>query len=70
MTMELLILSIIFILCNIGLYVWAKTQLTEKNNVYSTMFMRGTVRGYKGRFDTSSNLEQMRKRVNRKNSKF
>jgi hypothetical protein len=68
--MELLVLASVFVLCNVMLHLWAKNQLSKENNSIDTMFVRGTVRGCEGRFDTSGNLELMRKRVNRKKSKF
>lgn len=67
--MELLF-AVIFIIGNIGLYYWADKQLSENNSGNSNMFMKGAVRGCEGRVDSSGKLEQMRKRVNRKGSKF
>ncbi len=68
--MGLLFFAAIFALCNLGLWLWARTQLKEDGFSNITMYIRGTVRGYMGRFDSAVSLERKRERLNRKNSKF
>ena len=42
----------------------------EKNSSYITMYIKGTVRGSMGLFESSSMLEAKREKLRRKNSKF
>lgn len=42
----------------------------EKNSNYITLYIKGTVRGSMGLFESSSMLEAKREKLGRKNSKF
>lgn len=68
--MGLLFFAVIFTLGNLGLWLWAGKQLKEDVFSNITMYIRGTVRGYMGRFDSAISLERKRERLNKKNSKF
>jgi hypothetical protein len=68
--MGLLVFAIVFCLCNIVLYLLGNVRLPKENDGINIAYMRGTIRGCEGRFDTFDGLELMRKRVNRKKSKF
>lgn len=70
--MGLLIFAVVFILCNIGLYVYSKVILKESNytNFNNIKFIRGDVRGYTLRIDSDDSLERRRADLNKRNSKF
>lgn len=68
---------IIFILASISLYVWMyliekkiKHLIIKEESIYSTAYVRGTIRGYIGKLETNSMLEKRRKILKNRNSKF
>ena len=74
-----LIFLVIFLLCFIIasglLYFYAKRalkslRLFRNQSIYCTTFIRGNARGSVGEFASNSDVEIMRKEVNRKGSRF
>lgn len=68
--MGLLLFAVSFAFCNFVLWLWARTQLSSYYYGNITAYIRGTVRGYLGRFDSNVSLEKKRACLNKKNSKF
>lgn len=65
-TLSLAIIAVVLI--NIGILTLIK-KVERKNSTYETMFCRD-VRAQLGMFVCKSDVEYMRKRVNRRKSKF
>lgn len=68
--MGLLLFAVLFALINLGLWIWAKSQLNNYECRNIVAYIRGTVRGYFGRIDSNVALERKRACLNKKNSKF
>ena len=68
--MELLLFGGVFLLCNLFLWLWSKKLLRGFDLENVVLFIRGTVRGCLGRFESNSSLEERRARLNKKKSKI
>lgn len=73
--MSILLFALWFILINVLLWKWAKSMLsyepgTERGFDYNTMYVKGTVRGILGKFESNLSLEEKRKYLKKKNTKF
>lgn len=75
--MFLLGFAIVFIIVNI--IIWKRTQsilLNDYNTVggyrsfYIPLYIKGTVRGILGKFETNASIEEKRLALNKKNTKF
>lgn len=74
--MILLFFAIFFVLINIGLWKWAKTIWLENpagnisNELCYITYVKGSVRGIIGKFESDASLEEKRLALKKKNSKF
>jgi hypothetical protein len=68
--MGLLVFAAAFGLCNIALYLLGNMCLPKGNKDMDIVYRGENIIGYEGRFETFNEVELMRKKVNRKKSKF
>ena len=75
--MILIAFFILFLLATVVLYfLWERVLLNKpsiyssEDTLYTTDFIKGTARGFIGKFASNSDLESIRKKLNQNNSKF